>query len=64
MGIHAGQERGSYVLLLMHPDGSQETEIFDDEDSLVEGAIKLQDNLIIHGWRPCPEPARLWVNES
>ena len=64
IGVRLTQQDAAPALLLMYPDGSQNTEILDDEDALVEGAMKLHDALIIHGWRLCPEPARLWVNES
>ena len=64
IGVHVGQAEGTYVMLLMYPDGSQEAEAFDDEDALVEVAMKLHGELIIRGWQPWPEPARLWVNES
>ena len=63
-GVRLTQQDAATARLLMYTDGSQNTEIFDDEDALVEGAMKLHDALIIHGWRLCPEPARLWVNES
>ncbi len=68
MGVHYGRDVGRHVgrhvLLVMYPDGSQEAEIFDDEATLVEGAMKLHDELIMRGWWLCPESARRWVNES
>lgn len=64
VGLHLGQDEGAFVLLVMYPDGSQATEIFNDEPTLVEGAIKLHDELIVRGWQPWAEPARLWANES
>ncbi len=64
VGVHLGQDEGAYVLVLMYADGSQATEISDDEATLVEVAIKLHHDLIIRGWQPWPQPARLWANES
>ena len=64
MGVHYGRDVGRHVLLVMYPDGSQKTEIFDDEAALVEGALKLRDELIRRGWWLCLEPPRCWVNES
>ena len=64
MGLHFGQEKGAYVLRLLRPDGSQETRICDDEGVLADLAIALHDALIIRGWQPWPQPARLWANES
>ena len=64
MGVHYGRDVGRHVLFVMYPDGSQETEIFDDEAALVEGAMKLHDELIMRGWWLCLEPPHRWVNES
>ena len=37
IGVRLTEKRGAPVLILLYPDGSQETEIFDHEDALVEG---------------------------
>ena len=55
---------GAYVLRVLRPDGSQETRICDDESVLADLAIALHDALIVRGWQPWPQPARLWANES
>ncbi len=59
IGVRLTEKGGAPVLILQYPDGSQETEIFDHEDALVEGAMKLHNELLMSGWRLCPEPARL-----
>ena len=64
MGLHFGQEKGAYVLRLLRPDGSQTRRICDDEGALVDLALDLHDTLIVGGWQPWPQPARLWANES
>ena len=48
MGLHVGQEKGAYVVRLLHPDGSQETRICDDEDTVVDMAIALHHELMVH----------------
>ena len=58
IGVRLTEKEGAPVLLLLYPDGSQETQIFDHEDALVEGAMKLHTELLMSGWRLCPEPAR------
>ncbi len=58
IGVRLTEKGGAPVLILLHPDGSQETEIFDHEDALVEGAMKLHNELLMSGWQLCPEPVR------
>ena len=53
------EKGGAPVLILLYPDGSQETGIFDHEDALVEGAMNLHNELLMSGWRLCPEPVQL-----
>ena len=59
IGVRLTEKGGAPVLILQYPDGSQETETFDYEDALVEGAMKLHNELLMSGWRLCPEPVRL-----
>ena len=49
------------MLRLLHPDGSLQTRICDDEGVLVGVALALHDELIMCGWGPCPEPAHTWA---
>ncbi len=58
IGVRLTERGGAPVLILQYPDGSQETEIFDHEDALVEGAMKLNNELLMSGSRLCPEPVR------
>ena len=58
IGVRLTEKRGAPVLILLYPDGSQETEIFDHEDALVEGGVKLHNELLTSGWRLCPEPVQ------
>ena len=55
MGVQLAHHEGVYVIFCMYPDGSQNTEIFNDEDALVEGARRLSHELIGRGWNLCPE---------
>ncbi len=56
IGVRLTEKEGTPVLILLYPDGSQETEIFDHEDALVQGAMKLHNELLMSGWQLCPEP--------
>ena len=58
IGVRLTEKGGAPVLILLYPDSSQETEIFDHEDALVEGAMKLHNELLMSGWRLCPEPVQ------
>ena len=58
IGVRLTEKGGAPVLILLCPDGSQETEIFDHEDALVEGAMKLHTELLMSAWRLCPETTR------
>ena len=64
VGLQLGQNEEAYILRVRCPDGSQATEVFDDEPTLVERGIKLQGDLITCGWQSWPEPARLSANKS
>ena len=58
IGVRLTEKGGAPVLLLLYPDGSQESQIFDHEDALVDGAMKLHNELLMSGWQLCPEPVR------
>ncbi len=58
IGVRLTEKGGAPALIRQYPDGSQETEIFDHEDALVEGAMKLHNKLLMSGWQLCPEPVR------
>ena len=58
IGVRLTGKGGAPVLILLYPDGSQEPKIFDHEDALVEGAMKLHNELLTSGWRLCQEPVR------
>ena len=58
IGVRLTEKGGAPVLILLYPDGSQETEIFDHEDALVEGAMKLHNELLMSGWQPRTGPPR------
>ena len=55
MGVQLAHHAGVYVIFCMYPDGSQNTETFDNEATLVEGARRLSHELIGRGWSLCPE---------
>ena len=58
IGVRLTEKEGAPVLILLYPDSSQETEIFDHEDALVEGAMQLHNELLTSGWQLCPEQVR------
>ena len=58
IAVRLTEKGGAPVLILLYPDGSQEIEIFDHEDPLVDGALKLHSELLMSSWRLCPEPIR------
>ena len=64
IGLHFSQERGAYVLRVLHPDGSQETRMFVDKDACVEQTMALREELIECGWWPWRETARRSPHES
>ena len=62
VGFHLAQEQGAYVLRVLHPDGSQETQIFADRDACIDHAMTLREELIECGWRPCSDPIDHWAH--
>jgi len=54
IGIHCDQRPKDYKLVVLYPDGSEETERFDDASELIEAARKLGKDLSSLGWEPCP----------
>ena len=54
--VRCDRQDPGYVLSVSYPDGSQRIERFDDAQSLLEGSIRLQKELIRDGWQPCQQP--------
>jgi hypothetical protein len=47
----------AYELVITHPDGRQDLELFVDPGALLERSQKLQDTLLATGWQPpCGRP--------
>ncbi len=42
----------AYELVITHPDGRQELELFSDPLTLIERSQDLQDSLLSAGWQP------------
>jgi hypothetical protein len=42
----------AFELVITHPDGREELELFIDSRALIERSQKLQDALLAVGWRP------------
>ncbi len=54
LSVEADAERPA--LRVLYPNGDQVTEPFSTRDSLIQGAVKLQEELIRRGWWLSPEP--------
>lgn len=54
IGIHCDKRPDDYKLVVLYPDGSEDTERFDDAGELIEAAKKLGSDLSNLGWEPCP----------
>ncbi len=64
IGIHCDQCPDDYQLLVLYPDGSEETERFDDPTALIDAAKKLGKGLSSLGWEPCPTATGVTRRES
>jgi hypothetical protein len=54
IGIHCDQRPADYQLVVLYPDGSEETEHFEDSNTLLDAAKKLGKDLSSLGWESCP----------
>ena len=54
IGIHCEQRSEAYQLVVLYPDGSEESERFADSSKLLDAAKKLGKDLSSLGWEPCP----------
>ena len=54
IGLHCRREDGVYVLTVVDPDGSETPTTFDDEDTMVADAMRIQLGLVRRGWRALP----------
>lgn len=64
IGIHCDSRPDACELVVLYPDGSEESEHFDDLAALVDAARSLGRDLIRLGWEPCPTPATPTRRES
>ena len=64
IGIHCDQHLDAYQLVVLYPDGSEESERFEDSSELLDAAKKLGKDLSSLGWEPCPTVSTLVRRES
>ncbi len=64
IGIHCDQRPKAYQLVVLYPDGSEESERFDDSSELIDAAKKLGKDLSSLGWEPCPTASTVGRRES
>jgi len=64
IGIHCDQCPDACQLVVLYPDGSEESEFFEDSSKLIEAARKLSKNLSGLGWEPCPIASTITCRES
>ena len=64
IGIHCDRRPEACELLVLYPDGSQESEQFDDASALVDAAKKLGKDLSSLGWELCPTVTTVTRRES
>ena len=64
IGIHCDQRPDAYQLVVLYPDGSEESEHFDDSSELLDAAKKLGKDLSSLGWEPCPTATTVTRRES
>ena len=64
IGIHCDQTPDAYQLVVLYPDGCQESEQFDDSSALLDAATKLGTDLNSLGWEPCPTATTVTRRES
>ena len=54
IGLYCSREDGSYVLTVVNPDRSESRTTFDDEDTMIAEAVRIQLELVDRGWRALP----------
>ena len=64
IGIHCDRRPDANQLVVLYPDGSEESEHFDDTSELLDAAKKLGKDLSSLGWEPCPTATTLARRES
>ena len=64
IGIHCDPRPDACELVVLYPDGAEESEHFDDIAALVDAARSLGQDLIRLGWEPCPTAATPTRRES
>ena len=64
IGIHCDSRPETCELVVLYPDGSEESEHYDDLAALTEAARKLGRDLVRLGWEPCPTAATPTRRES
>ena len=64
IGIHCDQRPDAYQLVVLYPDGYEESERFEDPSELLDAAKKLGMDLSSLGWEPCPTATTVARRES
>ena len=64
IGIHCDRRPDACQLVVLYPDGSEESERFNDSSELLDAAKKLGKDLSSLGWEPCPTVTTVARRES
>ena len=64
IGIHCDRRPAAYQMVVLYPDGSEESERFNDSSELLDAAKKLGKDLSSLGWEPCPTATTVARRES
>ncbi len=64
IGVHFDRGPEAYQLVVLYPDGSEETERFEGQHELLDAARELGKDLSSLGWEPCPTAAAVARRES
>ena len=64
IGVHCDRGPEAFQLVVLYPDGSEETERFEEQHELLDAAKELGKDLSSLGWEPCPTAAAVARRES
>ncbi len=64
IGIHCDRRPDAYQLVVLYPDGTEESERFNDSSKLLDAAKKLGKDLSSLGWEACPTATTVARRES
>ena len=64
IGIHCDNRPEACQMVVLYPDGSEDSESFKDRNALQEAALRLGKGLSTLGWEPCPTATTVTPTES